>query len=322
MKKKILIIGGDPNSINSEIIVKSWKKISNATKKKIYLISNYDLINDQFRKLRFSIKLKKVISLNDKVKDNYLKIINVPLKFRDPFKVSKKNSSIYVINSLKLAHKLCTSETNILGIINCPIDKTLLKQNNIGVTEFLANLSKIKKHSEVMLLRSKKISVVPITTHIDLKQVSTNIKSKIIYRKILTLHDCFKNKFRIKPKICVLGLNPHNAELKYNSAEKKTIIPTLKKLKRDGIDVSGPYPADTIFMDGYKKFDVIVGMYHDQVLPAFKALCKFDAINITFGLKYLRVSPDHGVAKQIISKNKANPLSLINCIKFFDSLNS
>ena len=128
----------------------------------------------------------------------------------------------------------------------------------------------------------------------------------------------FKNKFRIKPKICVLGLNPHNAELKYNSAEKKIIIPTLKKLRREGIAVSGPYPADTIFIDEFKKFDVIVGMYHDQVLPAFKALCKFDAINITLGLKYFRVSPDHGVAKNITNKNKANPLSLINCINLFN----
>ena len=118
-----------------------------------------------------------------------------------------------------------------------------------------------------------------------------------------------------------MGLNPHNAELKKIQSEKRIIIPTIKKLKRKGIAVFGPHPADTIFMNEYKKFDVIVGMYHDQVLPAFKALCKFDAINITLGLKYLRVSPDHGVAKKIIKKNKANPLSLINCIKFIDKLN-
>ena len=320
MKKKILIIGGAPNSINSEIIFKSWKKISNATRRKIYLISNYDLINDQFKKLRFSIKLKKVVSLNDECQNNNLKIIDVPVKFKDSFKVSKKNSSNLVLSSLKLAHKLCLLDKNVLGIINCPIDKTLLKKNNIGVTEFLANLCKIKKHSEVMLLKGKKISVTPITTHIDLKQVSKNIKSKVIFNKILTLHNCFKNEFRKKPKICILGLNPHNAELKYNSVEKKIIIPTIKKLNRVGIIISGPYPADTIFIDEYKKFDVIVGMYHDQILPAFKALCKFDAINITLGLKYLRVSPDHGVGKQIINKNKANPLSLINCINFFDKL--
>ena len=128
MKKKILIVGGDPNSINSEIIFKSWKKISNSTRKKIYLISNYNLINDQLKKLNLSIKLKKVISLDDKTKNYNLKIIDIPLKYKNPFNVSKKNSSNLVLSSLKLAHKFCIKNKNILGIINCPIDKTLLKK--------------------------------------------------------------------------------------------------------------------------------------------------------------------------------------------------
>ena len=85
--------------------------------------------------------------------------------------------------------------------------------------------------------------------------------------------------------------------------------------------MSGPLPADTVFVKEYKKYNVIVGMYHDQILPPFKTLFKFDAINITLGLKYLRVSPDHGVAREIIKKNKANPLSLINCIKFVNKFN-
>ena len=174
-----------------------------------------------------------------------------------------------------------------------------------------------------MLLKGKKISVAPITTHIDLNRVSKNIKSKIILKKLLTLHSWFKNELNIYPKICVLGLNPHNAELRDNTVEKKVIIPSLKKLKKLGVAVAGPFPADTVFMNDYKKFDVaIVGMYHDQILPAFKAICKFDAINITLGLKYLRVSPDHGISRQIIKKNKANPLSLINCIKFINKLGS
>ncbi len=321
MKKKIIIIGGDPNSINSEIIFKSWKKINKSIRRKIYLISSYNLIIDQLKKLNFSIKPKKVISLNDMAKDYNLKIIDVPVKYKNPFNVSKKVSSFFVLSSLKLAHELSLKDKNVIGIINCPINKTLLKKDNIGVTEYLAKMCGIKNHSEVMLLKSKKISVVPITTHIDLSKVSKNIKSKVIFKKIITLHSWFKNKLRIKPKICILGLNPHNAELKKNSVEKRIIIPTIKRLKQNGVPVFGPYPADTIFMDEYKKFDVIVGMYHDQVLPAFKALCKFDAINVTLGLKYLRVSPDHGVAKKIIKKNKANPSSLINCIKFIDKFN-
>ena len=85
-----------------------------------------------------------------------------------------------------------------------------------------------------------------------------------------------------------------------------------------GININGPLVSDTIFINDYKKFDVIVGMFHDQVLSPFKALFKFNAINITLGLKYLRVSPDHGVAKNIIGKNKADTTSLLQCINFIN----
>ena len=121
-----------------------------------------------------------------------------------------------------------------------------------------------------------------------------------------------------KPKICILGLNPHNAELRKNSEENKIIIPSIKKLKTKGIKLSGPLAADTVFIKDYNKFDVIIGMFHDQVLAPYKTLFKFDAINITLGLKYLRVSPDHGVAINLIGKNKADETSLLNCVNFIN----
>ena len=107
MKKKILIVGGDPNSINSEIIFKSWNKINNSIKKKIYLITNYNLIQDQFKKLKFSLKIKKVNSINEASEDRALKVINVPIKYKNPFNISNTNSSKFVIESLNLAHKIC-----------------------------------------------------------------------------------------------------------------------------------------------------------------------------------------------------------------------
>ena len=122
------------------------------------------------------------------------------------------------------------------------------------------------------------------------------------------------------PRVAVLGLNPHNLELKKNSEELKVIIPIIKSLKKK-MKVSGPYPADTIFLkDNLKKFDVIVGMYHDQVLSPFKALYGFDAINITFGLPYIRMSPDHGIAEDKVKFNISNPLSLNRCIDVITKL--
>ena len=103
------------------------------------------------------------------------------------------------------------------------------------------------------------------------------------------------------------------------SEEMNIIEPAIKILRKKKIKVFGPFPADTIFLEqNYKKFDVVIGMYHDQVLAPLKALKGFDAINITLGLPFLRISPDHGPNHQMIGKNKSNPQSLLQAIKFLD----
>ena len=317
MRKKIIIVTGDPNSINSEIIYKSWKKINNSLKKRIYLISNYDLMRKQLNLLKYNTK---IVNINrfEKEKDSFrLKILNVELSFKNPFKVGISSSSKYVKSSLDLAHKFALKK-EVAGIINCSINKNLLGNNKMGVTEYLARKCKIKNNSEVMLISNKYLSVSPITTHIDIKDISKKISSKSILTKVKVINNWFIKKFKKKPKIGILGLNPHNAEMRKNSEEVKTIIPTILKIKKSGIKISGPLVSDTLFIKDYNKYDVIIGMYHDQVITPFKTLFKFDAINITLGLKYLRVSPDHGTAVNIIRKKKADPKSLISCINFID----
>ncbi len=315
--KKIVIISGDPNSINSEILYKSWKKLGNNLKKKIYIISNYKLIKKQFKKLGYSPKMIEVNKLNEDIKSNQIKIINVKINFKNPFKVRNILASRFIDESLSLGHKHALRK-DVKGIINCPINKNLLKKGNVGVTEYFASKCKLKKDTEVMLIRTDKFSISPLTTHINVKDISKKINKKIIYNKIKTIDKWFKRYFKRRPKIGILGLNPHNAEFKKESEEVKIIIPSIKKLRKIGINLVGPLVADTIFINDYKKFDVIVGMYHDQVLTPIKTIYKFNAINVTLGLKYLRVSPDHGTATPLIGKNKANPISLINCINFIN----
>ena len=315
MKKKILIISGDPNSINSEVIYKSWKKLDNKLRKKIYYVSNFNLLSSQFKKLKYNIRLLKVDNLKEKEDDNGFKIINLDLNFTNPFNVKKKDASKFVKRSLSKAHKLALNN-EVNGIINCPISKKLLNKKNMGVTELLASKCKVKNGYEAMIIRNKNLSVCPVSTHIDIKNVSKKISTKLIINKIKTINKWFKEKINIKPKIGILGLNPHNAEFRNNSEEKKIIIPAIKRMKKLNLNVTGPLVADTIFIKDYKKFDVILGMYHDQVLAPFKSLFKFDAINVTLGLKYIRVSPDHGVALELIKKNKANAQSLLECINF------
>lgn len=320
MNKKIIIIAGDPNSINSELIYKTWRRLSIKVKKNVYLIANLKLIKLQFKKLRYKLKLIKVNDLKNIKNSNVLKIIDVPLNFNNPFKVSSIESSKYVIRSLDLAHQL-TINKKLKGIINCPINKKLIKKSNkIGVTEYLASKCNINNHSEVMMIRNKKLSVVPITTHIRVKDVPKAISTNLIVKKIKTLTTRYKIIFGKIPKLGVLGLNPHNAEYEKDSEEIRKIIPAISILKKAGLNISGPLVSDTIFINNYKKYDVIVGMYHDQVLGPFKTMFHFDAINITLGLKYIRVSPDHGPAYDLIGKNKSNSLSLYECVRFVSSI--
>ena len=173
-KKKILIITGDPNSINSELIFKVWRRLNNNIKNRIYFISNLKLLKSQFSKLKYPIKTEKVKNIDEKNIKNSLKIIDVNLKFKNPFKVNFKSSSNFVLNSLNLAHNLSLKK-NVKGLINCSIDKRLLKKK-VGVTEFLASKCNIKDNSEVMLIRNKNLSVSPITTHIDIKEIQKKTK--------------------------------------------------------------------------------------------------------------------------------------------------
>ena len=170
-----------------------------------------------------------------------------------------------------------------------------------------------------MLIYNENLSVCPLTTHLPIKLVPKKITQKLIEEKIEIINSFFIKNLEIKPKIAVTGLNPHcETILKFNEDEsivKKAIKTKIEKK----IKVKGPYPADTIFLKKNRnKFNVILGMYHDQVLGPFKALYGYDAINLTLGLKYLRISPDHGTAQDIIGLNKANPKSLISAINFLN----
>ena len=317
MSKKIIIIGGDPNSINSEIIYKSWKKIKKSLRKKICIISNFKLLKSQYKKLNYPVKLNNLLSINENCDPNKINVIDEDLIFDEPFKVPIKQASKFILKCLTYGHNLALKK-NVIGIINCAIDKRLIGKNNLGVTEYLAFKCGIKDNSEVMLIRNEKYSVCPLTTHIDVKKISKKITSSLIFKKINTIDNFYKKFFKKKVRIGILGLNPHNAELRKNSEERKIIIPAILKLRKKRINIIGPIVSDTVFISDFRNYDVIVGMYHDQVLSPFKAIFKFNAINVTLGLKYLRVSPDHGTALKLAGKNKSNPESLLKCINFIN----
>ncbi len=317
MKSLIGIIAGDPESINSEILAKVWKNKKNFKNVNIFVIGNYNLIKSQFKVMKIKIDLKKFRSFQNNNFKKKLMVYDIPLIFKNPFKIKKKSKSKYVIRSFNTALKFIKSK-KIKGLINCPINKKeIFKNNNIGVTEFLAKKTD-SYGKEAMVIYNKKLSVSPITTHIQLKKVSKNITKNKIIKRIVSINKFFIQKLKFKPQFGVLGLNPHNDEFRKNSEENKIIKPAISKLKKMNIKVKGPISADTAFVNFNKKgINVLIGMYHDQVLGPFKALYKFNAINITTGLPFLRISPDHGTGKDIIKKNQADPTSLMDSIKFF-----
>ena len=321
MKNLVGIIAGDPDSINSEIIAKAWKKRFLFKNLNIFVIGNYSLLKQQLKTLRISIKLNKIEKIEKQNFKKQLLVYDVPLKSRNHFNIPKKIKSKYIINSFNVCMKLA-KEKKIIGFINCAINKKEVFNNkSFGVTEFLGRKLGISG-KEVMLIYNKELSVSPITTHIKLKKVSSKISKKNIVNKLIVINEFFIKQFKSKPKIGIIGLNPHNDELRKNSEENKIILPAIKELKRRNILVEGPISPDTAFLNFKKKgFQVLVGMYHDQVLTPFKALFRFNAINITLGLPFIRISPDHGIGKDIIKKNLADPTSLIESIKFFKNKN-
>jgi len=305
--KPILIIPGEKKSVFFEIFFKSLK--SKSISSPLILICNERKLDIEKKKFKFKhvieqIRLEKIHS----TKFNKKKIYSINVKYQ--------NSFIYVHDCFKIAFRLI-KEGLTHKMINGPINKTkTLNKKYLGVTEFVAKNFNINKFA--MLIYNKKLSVCPITTHLPLKSVAKKITKKKIKEKIIVTNNFFKKYLGFKPRIAIVGLNPHcESVLKFNE-DIKIIAPVIRSFKNK-INVKGPFPADTIFLrNNRKKFDIIVGMYHDQVLTPIKTIFEYDAINITMGLPFLRVTPDHGPNEKMIGKNISNPISLIRSLEFLD----
>ena len=320
MNKSLAIIAGEPNSISSEIIFKIWKLRKKYKHKPFFIIGSINLLNLQKKKLKYKVKIKK-IDQNFKISDlkkNELPVYNINYHQKKSFGKISTNSNKYIFKCFEEVFKFIKNK-KIIGFVNCPISKeTLFKNNHQGITEFISKKAG-KRGEESMLIYNKKLAVSPVTTHISLAKVSKEINQYKIINKVKLINNFYKKTFNKKPCFAILGLNPHNFSTQKISEEKEIIVKSVKKLIKLKINVKGQISADTSFMQFQKnKFDVIIGMYHDQVLTPFKALFNFDAVNVTLGLPYIRTSPDHGVANNIAGKKIANPTSLIESIKFFN----
>ncbi len=316
--KYIIIVHGEPFSIFSEILGKYFSRIEKF-KKKIIIIGNIELIRKQLSKLNYSLLLNEIIDLNN-AKRNVINVMNINFSFNNVFSKISSKSNLYIENCFAKSLEIMRFHKKECILINGPVSKkTFLKKKYLGVTEYLSQ--KTKSKNEVMLIYNEKISVSPITTHIPLKYVAKQVTEKKIVNNILKMNYFYKNILKKKTVFAILGLNPHCETIDKYSEENKIIKPSIKILRKKKINVEGPFAADTFFLKkNIKKYDVVVGMYHDQVLTPIKTIFNFNAINLTIGLPFLRISPDHGPNSIMLGKNKSDPSSFIYAMKFIEKL--
>lgn len=309
---------GDINGISYEVIIKSLMDsrlfdfcipvVYGSAKVAAYHRKALNIANFSFNNIKSAddanIKRANIINCLDD---------NVRVELGKSTAIAGESSLISLENAVK---DLKDGKIDVL--VTAPINKDNIqseKFNFPGHTEYLTKESENK--DSLMLMVSENLKVGVVTTHLPLNKVSEAITEEAILEKLRIMNKSLIQDFRIrKPKIGVLGLNPHAGDNGLlGKEETDVIIPALKKANEEGILALGPYPADGFFgSDNFKKFDAVLAMYHDQGLVPFKALAFDSGINYTAGLDFIRTSPGHGTAFEIAGMGKASEVSFRNAI--------
>lgn len=314
---KLGISIGDTNGVGLEVILKSFKD------KRMLDFCTPILFGDY----KLAIKIKKQLGLDDvylnkiqSAKDSKSKKVNVINCWKEELNPTfgKKTSEggKYALKSLEQASQ-CLKNGEIDALVTAPINKENIQSDRFqfpGHTEYL------EQHFEgkaLMLMLCNNLRIGVVTGHIPVADVSKHINQDLIIQKLNSLNQSLKQDFGIrKPKIAVLGLNPHAGDNGLLGKEEgKTIIPAIQKAEEKGILCFGPYPADGFFgSNKLNAFDGVLAMYHDQGLIPFKTLAFGNGVNYTSGLSVVRTSPDHGTAYDIAGQNLASETSFMQAI--------
>lgn len=326
MKPVIAITMGDFNGIGPEVALKAANSHLVRRIAIPVLVGSLDVFEYYAKLYKMKISIREVdpeyFGVEDIPRSNSDDIpLIVVRKFQKPKiklgKISFEAGRLAVESIITAA--VLNLKYGIDGIVTAPISKAAVNFNGLhfpGQTELLAAIYKTEKYA--MILACDNFRVGLATIHIPISQVASSITTKLVAEKISTLNNSMKIDFGIKkPKIAVLGLNPHAGENGLlGNEEKTTILPAMKLAKQDGANVSGPFPADGFFgISSYKNFDAILTMYHDQGLIPLKIVGFNKGVNFTAGLPVVRTSPDHGTAFSIAGKGIADPSSTIEAVR-------
>jgi 4-hydroxythreonine-4-phosphate dehydrogenase len=313
---RILFTCGDINGIGPEIIIKSLNLVTKNSKNKYYVICPQNTFHKTTKLVKPEFDFSYAEGFQDIERGAVcvVKLHNVSQYYGNP----TKESGTTAFNAVKLAVELAISKS-IDAIITAPISKTAIHLAGIkfpGHTEMLGEYTGTKNYSMMFLSQKMKASLVSI--HEPIRNVAGLIKEKQLRSTFDVVINSLYNDFNLhNPKIAVLGLNPHAGENgAIGNEELKIIVPAIKNYTFNKY-LSGPFSPDAFFANRiYRKYDMVIGMYHDQLLIPFKLLNFGGGVNYTAGLPIIRTSPDHGVAYDIAGKNMANPSSMIQAYKY------
>ncbi len=308
MIKKLILTSGEPSGIGPEQIIKlaqfdydyEW-----------VVLADPELLQQAAKQLNLDIQIQHY-QKGQKAQKNTrggVKVIPIALAEKVNFGELNVKNAHYVLETLHTAVRLCM-DGKFDGMVTAPIHKGIINEAGIqftGHTELLAEQSNTKQ--VVMMLATPGLRVPLVTTHLPLKDISREITPELLEDVIRILHHALKHQFGIaNPKIYIMGLNPHAGEDGHLGMEEiKTINPVIEKLKRQGMNLIGSLPADTIFSPVNREDgDAFLAMYHDQGLPVLKYVGFGNAVNVTLGLPFIRTSVDHGTALNIAGTGKAD----------------
>jgi 4-hydroxythreonine-4-phosphate dehydrogenase len=322
--RALALTQGDPSGIGPEIALKAWLARRDAGLPPFFLVSDPAFLARSAERLGLDVPIR-VASPSGAAELFKDALPVLPLSTEvaaDPGRPDPATAP-GTIESIERAVRL-TLSGEALGIVTCPIAKHVLYGagfSHPGHTEFLAALAaepgQPASHP-VMMLWSEDLAVVPVTVHIPLKDVPAALREELIVETGRIVATDLRLRFGLEaPRLSLAGLNPHAGESGTMGTEDRDVIaPAVARLRDEGIDASGPWPADTMFHPRARRgYDAALAMYHDQALLPIKTIAFDEAVNVTLGLPFIRTSPDHGTAFDIAARGIARPDSLMAALR-------
>lgn len=323
--KPLAVTSGEPAGIGPDITLLAWAKRRKLQLPNFYIRSDVSLLTERASRLGLKVPVQECEATEaNAVFDTALPVVQTGGSVADTPGRENPDTVASVLSSIEQA--VADVKSGIAAaVVTNPINKAALYTHGFehpGHTEYLGALAEKywdTRPNPVMLIAGPDLMVVPVTIHIPISRVPTSLTKELILDVIRTTDRDLKTRFGIQhPRLAVCGLNPHAGENGTMGTEDQDIIaPALAQLESEGVNVSGPHPADTLFhADARKKYDCAIGMYHDQVLVPAKTLGFDEAVNVTLGLPFVRTSPDHGTAYSLAGTGQVKIDSFAAALRF------